>query len=109
MIAPTVTRVERPIISYEDERPHMQEAGRTQVYKMIDTSSPVELHDTGLTPFSEVLLRRGLGASPSVTSHSSRDSINTENSFSAEQSIAAPSTTTTTSATSGRLDFAWTP
>jgi len=73
--APTITTDETPMTPYEDERPYMQEVGGTQVHEMMDTSRPVELHDTGFVPLgASKPSRNGLASSPSVTSQTSHAS-----------------------------------
>ncbi|KAL5318176.1 hypothetical protein ACEPPN_013235 [Leptodophora sp. 'Broadleaf-Isolate-01'] len=79
--APTVTTDETVSSPYEEERPYVPEMGGVQVHELMDTSKPVELHDTG-TGFVALGQSNGhsrnsgggLASSPSVTSQTSQAS-----------------------------------
>ncbi|KAK0118301.1 hypothetical protein ONS95_012595 [Cadophora gregata] len=82
--APTVTTDDTVSSPYEDERPNVPEMAGVQVHEMMDTSKPVELHDTG-TGFVALGAKSNghshshsrnndLASSPSVTSQTSQAS-----------------------------------
>ncbi|KAH7391537.1 hypothetical protein BKA64DRAFT_107644 [Cadophora sp. MPI-SDFR-AT-0126] len=78
--APTVTTDDTVSSPYEEERPNVPEMAGVQVHEMMDTSKPVELHDTGtgfvaLGSKANGHSRNGaLASSPSVTSQTSQAS-----------------------------------
>ncbi|KAG4418624.1 hypothetical protein IFR04_008249 [Cadophora malorum] len=78
--APTVTTDDTVSSPYEEEPPNVPEMAGVQVHEMMDTSKPVELHDTG-TGFVALGSKTnghsrngGLASSPSVMSQTSQAS-----------------------------------
>ncbi|KAF4637195.1 hypothetical protein G7Y89_g887 [Cudoniella acicularis] len=81
--APTVTTDETPMTPgvYEDESVSaVPEMSDSQIHEMMDTSRPIELHDTGFVPIvaGGKKSNGGLGHSTSTTSHASHGSDTSE-------------------------------